>query len=763
MSMQETFSRGEDGHRVIAQSNPLIGSAAPKKSPLQWTPPRYYAAIIMSARLVLLHHDKDHKIVTDWVLPHLQGLPVWHRGDLRGGDSRMALRQRVHEAGLVLAVVSADLLADLELADLLSLALSRQKNGRCVLLPVRARPCEVRDQDLAELAFVRLCEPTGAVADDTQHRDHALSNRRDPDAAGVRVGQAVLERWARDVPQHAAPPPPPATEAPLLMLHIGRAADGTVQISYASAQAGVTHRVVASARAIDEARTGGETLFQLLFPAGHVAPLAALRPGTPNPLSGAMRVRVLPGDPALAALPWQSVAFAGVRLSNWTFVCTRVDPPTTPVVLRLPCRVAAFGADPSAADSLRAVLRRATPEHRTCEEPLALLTTPVALPGGVPLLFVQGSASMLGPAVLAALAAPPVTLLVVYLCGAGWESAAFHLAERVPLVLCGEDRAAAFTFLGELLEHRRDPAIAQQVIAAMGLAPPVLYQRPESFTIHAVVASRRDRFAHLRLDRDAQRAMAQKHVQELLRSGSRRVEALVAYAEPGNYLERFPMQALAFIETQQLQPLLYRRYELPLPVVEGAHFRQALLPELREHLGAAPDESTEALLRRKAERGMQLLFLDYGHHTASSLDLEELELLMQFANAELCVHCPRDLRIVCYVGLELPVEKHQDLVDTMSECAAELFHDHFRCMLLEPALGHVKRTDLLNFLSDPDNCSCPPHDVKAAATAVFAKTQGRYDETLQILKQAEQITWPELLRCLAGGGRKPRSWKDRNE
>ena len=69
-----------------------------------------------------------------------------------------------------------------------------------------------------------------------------------------------------------------------------------------------------------------------------IAQLAALRPGTPNPLSGAMRVRVLPGDPALAALPWQSVAFAGVRLSNWTFVCTRVDPPTTPVVLRLPFR-----------------------------------------------------------------------------------------------------------------------------------------------------------------------------------------------------------------------------------------------------------------------------------------------------------------------------------------------------------------------------------------------------------------------------------------
>lgn len=704
--------------------------------------------------LVVLHHDIDHTDVERKLLPHLHGLPVWHRRMLQGGDLRSAQRQRVSEAPLVLAALSADFFTDPELTDLLELALSRNLDGRCVLMPLRLRACTLPADRLAELSFIALGAPASGATDEAQHHTHALSNRRDQDEAALRVGEAVRERWKSDLPAlqpaSAQRDYRPGADAVLTVI-LRRTAPGsaTIEVAYSTPRLGVFRRTTTSAQALRAAKDDGAALFRLLFPDGGAAVLETVTGlHNPSPHGLSLRVRVLPGDAELAALPFHRTSERDLPLSLWTFECTRVELPTPARELRLPCRIAAWGRDPGPVEALRQILHRVSAAQAS-EDHLHVYLDPAPLPLDLQVLCAHGSAP---PAGLSALTAVSADTLVIYLNGPGWESLALHLADTVPVVLCGDgSEAAANVFLDALLVQQQSPALALRTVAAVGLRPPVLYTRAETFTVRAVPSERPTQFSPWRVDRDAQRALVDRHVNELLTVGAQRVEAIIAYAAPRNHLDQFSRQALDYLDRRKVE---YRRVPVQLPARRGPGLRAALPEELRQQLSARDGEDTTALLRRWAGPRNRLLWIEWGCHQASDLKPADLLQFLEFTSAELTRDCPRDLRIVSFIALEAPRDKHPTLAEKIGEAAVRLFTDRFRCSLLPP-LDSIQQMDLLSWLRDPHNSTCPPMRINEAARLIIEKTGGDYESVVALLHEAERVTWSTLLRRLGQGAGAP--------
>jgi hypothetical protein len=334
---------------------------------------------------------------------------------------------------------------------------------------------------------------------------------------------------------------------------------------------------------------------------------------------------------------------------------------------------------------------------------------------------------------------------------------AHALAERLPLVVLGDgDPQAALLFLSAWLGDGKDPAAAARTVSASGRSPPVVYTAYETFTTRSVPLLRPPSHAHLRVDRDLQRALVDKHVSELLKSPTRRVEGLLAYAAPRNRLDRFWQQAMDYLDRRDVR---YRRVKLTLPPRRGPTLRQALPEEVRQQLDPHPGESTPALLRRHAGPQTRLLWLDWGCHPAKALPPPDLQRLLEFGQAELCRDCPNDLRIVSYLALELPDDQHGKLAKFIDSCEEQMFDDRFRCTLLPP-LDKVRLKDLLTFLSEPANCTCPPGKVEEAARLIYRASSGDYQHTTELIERAEQITFSELIRELSRGTAEDRAVPD---
>jgi hypothetical protein len=321
------------------------------------------------------------------------------------------------------------------------------------------------------------------------------------------------------------------------------------------------------------------------------------------------------------------------------------------------------------------------------------------------------------------------------------------------------DTTQAVHWLRRWLERGTDPVTALHQI---GLEENTLTAAAE-LTVHSNYRSWKtltrpnawqQRYAHLKLDRDEQKALVGKHLDELINSGSRRVMALVAYAAPGNRLSHLHEALRDYLEGSASKSAEVNWRNLQFPLTRQNLLRD-LEHELQQQLTVDGLEYVEHLLRRHAPTvvgtGKQaVLWLNWGVFGSSqdcqpALTTGQVANWLRFAGEFLCQHCPDDLRIVSFAALELDAEKHHLLRKTLDQERWQPWCDHptFRLDHL-PALGEVTPKHLYDYLSGGES-NCPPSVRREITGLLIEKTSGEFESTVKLIQEAEDGSWNDLL------------------
>jgi hypothetical protein len=562
-----------------------------------------------------------------------------------------------------------------------------------------------------------------------------------------------------------------------------------------------------------EEGSAGERLFQLLFGdegqwANIFRALFGSPPGTPQPtpLRAPVRLRIATSDSLIAGLPWRLTVWKQHLLvsAGWTFETTSVVDPVEDHTLASPSNVLVLAphaqADGVAPDSmheeaLRDLLAKVWPTGRdpgylrivrTREELLNALAgmrpsifyihACGAEQGGMPTLLLDGPRG----------AAPlPLESLPRLFADAGHRPAVMVLHTTglccpvdkplpalwdggIPLVVwrrlpewMDDSSSYLLTWLGRWFGEGGDPveslhAVTREALPASPeaatLAAHASYRSWKTTTYRAVLGKR---VPHLRLDRENQKAVIGKHLEELIRSDSRRVVALVTYATPGNAIASLWEQLRDYLELTLDHLAVINWLHLQFPN-ERSRLRRDLEEELKLQLQADANERVEHLLRRHAPRIARagkrpVLWLDWGTFGPAAalqppLTGSQLGEWLQFTSEFLGSHCPDDLRLVSFVALESEAGNHARLSEKLQEHRRQPWARRPVFRLSDPLpLSHVAEADLLYFLEDPANSSCDPGIQAEVAQLVIARTGGDFEETVKLLDEAEKGSWYDLL------------------
>lgn len=258
----------------------------------------------------------------------------------------------------------------------------------------------------------------------------------------------------------------------------------------------------------------------------------------------------------------------------------------------------------------------------------------------------------------------------------------------------------------------------------------------------------------LRLDRDHQKSLAAKHVAELVRSDSRRVMALVAYAAPGNSIEALVSQFREHFESA-LSDFLEIKWLSPAFPSQRSRLRRGLEEELRRLLGADSVKPVAHLLRRysSATKGRQsVLWLDwgtFGKGHQEPLKPAQLTEWLRFSSEFLVTQFPDDLRAVSFLAIETEASRHARLAQTFQEHRRQPWcrRREFRLSVLPP-LDRVSEEDLLDFFDDPRNSSCEPSISTEVAERLIVETGGEFEATVTLMSEAERSSWYDLVTRL---------------
>jgi hypothetical protein len=563
----------------------------------------------------------------------------------------------------------------------------------------------------------------------------------------------------------------------------------------------------------DRSLQEGERLFELLFGdeerwAKIFRALFGTPPNTaqPTPLRAPVRLRIATTESLLAGLPWRLTAWKQRPLvsAGWTFETTSIVDPVDDHTLSSPSNILvlapqaqADGAvpDPVHPEALRDLLAKVWPTGRdpgylrvvrTREQLVHALAgmRPAILyvhacgveAGGTPALLLDGSQREDSlplenlPHIFGEAGHRPV-VLVLHTTGLScpvdkplpslWNGA-------IPLVVwrrlpewMDDSSSWLLAWLGRWLGQGGDPveslhAATREALRsspdAATLAVHASYRNWKTSTYRAILGKK---VPHLRLDRDHQKALVRKHLEELVRSDSRRVMALVTYAARGNALSSLWEQLRDYLELtlDHLAEINWLHFQFP---IDRSRLRRDLEEELKLQLRADANERVEHLLRRHAPRiagrgKRPILWLDWGTFGPTPalqppLNTEQLGEWLRFTSEFLGAHCPDDLRVVSFVALESEAANHARLSQALQEHRRQAWARRpvFRLSELPP-LGNVAEADLLEFLEDPANSSCDAGIQSEAAQLVIAQTGGDFEKTVQLLAEAEKGSWYDLL------------------
>lgn len=553
----------------------------------------------------------------------------------------------------------------------------------------------------------------------------------------------------------------------------------------------------------------GEALFGLLF--GSVDRWEPVfrtlfnRPGGPRPSPSLepVRLRIHTEDSNLSGLPWRLTTWKNQPLldAGWIFSTTQDIDPGTDILSTAPAnvllvvpQVTGNGGgphDPEHARAVRDVLTKAWPTGRDAgyvqeartraelEEGLREHRPHILYfyghgsgTGGRPRLLLEGAELALAD-LRRLFKETGHTPAVIYLNAEGLTGAAGPTPDQifdsaVPLLLwrrrpewSADSTTTALRWLHLWLGQGEDPVTAFHLVHRETLRSScesctvAVHSNYRTWKTSLYQGSASVHHPLLRLDRDHQKSLVRKHLEELVRSGSRRVMAIVPYAEPGNSIPDLWSQLRHDLELSlsHLADIAWVQLELP---AGGANFGRDLEEELKLQLNAKPGQAVRSLLRERAPRAVgpnrrPVLWINWvpagrGGHAAPLSD-EHLAAWLQFSSGFLVAHCPDDLRIVSYLALE--VSKHEDFSRKLQEHRRQWWcrTPAFRLSELPP-LGKVGESDLLFFLEEAANSSCDAGIVTEVTERIIAQTGGAFDETVALLQEAENGSWYDLLARL---------------
>ncbi len=708
-------------------------------------------------RVFICYSHRDKKLF-DELLVHLnpienQGrLEVWTDQQIMAGDEwEPEIYRAIDRADAAVLLLSPDFLAsdfvrDNEIPRLLGL---RQERGLKVFpLFLRSAIPDLLSFPVAGGDPVVLTELQGL---NTPQEPVAALSEAARDQALAAAARKVLEAVGTMDEPRLVPAKPRRELTAVLELRDGRVVRRYGQPPwydlYASRGGRIPRRW--AERPMDDV---GRELFRLLLGDGDERAEVlgrAYDPESPDPLRHAFRIRIRTEDEELRTLPWAACRWRDYLLvdEGWTFELAAGDRPRPVEHLHTPCRALMVAAEPEGrpgllADahqkSLEGLLARAwklplkaTLLHRarTPAELAAEFSSPPDLlyvyahaggrDGGLELLLVDddGAETAVPFAEVAArLATRPPKVVVVNTIGDGplapalpGMPALIHLrhpeAER-------DARMAAASWWEAVLGRALDPVRAFcELPESVRRRGAVTTDYQEWRLDHSEYVPKVDR-PRAHLDRRDQRRVARDAVEELVRSGKRRVTCLVAYGAEGNLVQHFAVQMLATLKERATDVARLEPHGIVFPAERGELTRGTIEELFREAMSLQPSDRLAAAFkpRRGGPRAKPVHFLDwgtFGDGHQEPLNVGQLETWLEFCRDDLEGACPRDARILAYLSLVSGEDRHPGLEGIFKELKLRHHAPHFDLVAL-PALGTVEAEDLLRFLEDGHNSSCPP-------------------------------------------------------
>lgn len=521
----------------------------------------------------------------------------------------------------------------------------------------------------------------------------------------------------------------------------------------------------------------------------------------PTPIRAPVRVRVCTTDPVLSSMPWRATAWEGRRLvhERWTFEVTLEEKARADVRLPARCRVLviapqradldALGTDAHLAQLREALTRvsahyaddgsiRITRTHAETKHALAHMEPEVVyyfghgeVIEGITCLLLEGEQPM-SMADLKQAMAVPARIVFVNGCmtgAGGWESAGHQLTPAVPLVVSNRTTAwtnhsgpAAIAWLEACLgggpHGERDPVVLLDHLAASESTRGFQWTTTIVHTGHArwsaadVSRTPRRRIG-TDLDRWPQRHEAFAHVSNLVQTRDRRVEAIVAYGGPGNLIPHAADQLISEVERIGARLARIKHVELRFPESRKTLTKNLGL-QLRDALGIGPHDNLESALRKRApladsSGATPVLWLDWGTFGAGDqapllLDPDHIGMWIEFCAGELSRECPREIRIVSFLAMEIDPGAHTSLVEKFEQHQIDFGSAAFNADIL-PAFDRLRLVDLHKYLRDwREDLDITEKLAGQIADLVFAKTKGRYEETVALLEEGSATTWLSL-------------------
>ena len=555
---------------------------------------------------------------------------------------------------------------------------------------------------------------------------------------------------------------------------------------------------IAEQRAVWQSLTSpipDRALFETLFPSEDLCnkvlkSVCDTETGIVRPIRYPIRVRLQTEDPELAALPWVETAWRGTSLSEhgWTFelitssTLNAVPDVTDVTLLKTPCPVLliAPGAAPDAALHHRALEERLKNAWPFYHEPPQRAQTWEAITQAWTrrrprIVYYYGPAETDGQTVTlllntddGGLERRPATDLAQLWAAEPPQIVFFNFVEtsvsvgaamsNLPAALVvtqngsdsAEARRSALAWFHEILEKGEDTDPVWEV-QQHGLSNAVVWGAYGTWRTRTSNAPAKDTFARLLLDRAVQRKMGLGAISELVRANERRLWCVLAYGTEGNLAELFAEQLYEYLRRNAKEVAQVHRIPMRLPDV-ASFDADKLAFEVRRYLGLSDRESFGAALEQRKPRGpgraKPVLLLDWGVRGTTEqnrLSTNGLEAWLTFCSKQLSAQCPKDLRLVSCLTLQIAKENHKTLEKKMEELRAESrFRDRaFRLELLPP-LDQVSASDLADFLDGTDNSSCPDDLIPIMPDLIVAATDGQFEKTVKLVEQAEQTSWYTL-------------------
>ncbi len=537
----------------------------------------------------------------------------------------------------------------------------------------------------------------------------------------------------------------------------------------------------------------GPRLFEILLGTEsnwRVALRRALGEEAGSPVRHGMRLRIITDDPLLRDLPWAISRWHGYSLAEmgWSFEhAARLEAPPQ-LALDTPCSALMVTAEPDDGNrfnveaheaSFRALLDRVW-NHPVSTRLYQVATTPddmvryLAEEPRLVYVYCQARGKSGGPElVLRDADGKPRPLPFACLTDA-WKLPPQILflntvgpcppappVPGVPLVVHLRRRDAdwatrrdAQIWWNEVLGGRWDPVRAFHELGREARRCGIIRTDYQNWKTTVSELTPKVDLPRARFDRKDHREAVMGAVRRLVDGRERRVTCVVAYGPPGNLVDHFMFQVTDTLKDWALGLARIEGHHLKFPdrrdsldaarLVE--HFRDLMELQLGQELRAAFSAP-----RRGGPTATPVHFLNwgcYGPDHLPALRSTHLETWLSFCRDHLAPACPERSRILSYVAVVTPPERHEDLQKLIEKRQAELRKPRFEILLL-PALGEITANDLAVFLEDAENTSCPREYLRDLPERIYQRTRGNFEATVELLEEAERGNmWAELHRTL---------------